>query len=48
MRSVKKEKEAFETYYTYKLEIKNFKLRVNNEQTIKFRGKRKDKNKTCK
>ena len=43
-----KEKEMFEIYYTYKLEIKTFKLRVNNEQTIKFREKRKDKNITCK
>ena len=38
----------FEIYNTYKLEIKTFKLRVNNEQTIKFREKRKDKNITCK
>ena len=44
----KKEKEAFEIYYTNKFEIKTFKLRVNNEQTIKFKEKRKDKNITCK
>ena len=48
MRSVRKEKEAFEIYYTHKFEIKTFKLRVNNEQTIKFKEKRKDKNITCK
>ncbi len=35
MRSVRKEKEAFE--------IKTFKLRINDEQTIKFKEKRKKK-----
>jgi hypothetical protein len=30
-------------YTTYKLEIKTFKLRINDEQTIKCKEKRKDK-----
>ena len=47
MCSVRKEKEPFEIYNTYKPEIKSFKLRINDEQTIKFREKRKDKNITC-
>ena len=44
----RKEKESFEIYNTYKPEIKIFELRINNEQTIKFREKRKYKNITCK
>jgi len=35
-----KEKEVYETYNTYKPDIKTFKLTINNEQTIKFKEKR--------
>ncbi|MHA2288590.1 MAG: pantoate kinase [Promethearchaeota archaeon] len=43
-----KEKEIFEVFNTYKPEIKTYKLKVNNDQTIKFKEKIKDKNVTCK
>jgi hypothetical protein len=43
-----KEKETFKIYSTHKLEIKTFKLRINDEQKMKFKEKRKDKNITCK
>ena len=37
-----KEKEVFETYNTYKPNIKTFKLTINNEPTIKFKEKRRE------
>jgi len=38
-----KEKKVFEVYNTYKPEIKIFELTINNEQTIKFKEKRKER-----
>jgi len=38
-----KEKEVFETYDIYKPEIETFTLTINNERTIKFKEKRKER-----